>query len=201
MNFEELSSAWATQSPAVSSAIDTTRLKHSILPEVKRRGRFLAYAIFVNVLSLVILPLITIGNYRYAPPRHPGWYWFYFSAWMLLLAVFLTLLIRRAKRHGGILEQCTHSLREFTIASLASLEADMRECRLAVWGWPAMIAFQLTNLYVNFPFAEFGWQPFGLRAAFVMGLSAVLGFVFWRHYRVNLKPAYTRQKELLEQLS
>ena len=201
MNFEELESAWTAQPSAPVRAVDTAELKRAILPELKRRGRFFGYGIFVSVFFLVVYPLLTVANYRFAPPRDAVWHWLYFAAWMLLASGVLVFLIRRVQSHGSQLQRGTRSVKEFVAASLASLETEMRDCRAMFWTIPALVAFQLTNLYVRFPVAELGWRPFGLRAAGVAGFTALVSAIFWRHYQKNLKPDHARQTKLLRELS
>lgn len=201
MNFEELESAWAAQPATPARPIDTTELKRSIIPEFKRRGRFLGYAIFETVLCLVILPLLTVANHRYAPSAHPVWHWSYFAAWMLVLGAYLIAAFQGVKRHGALVQQSTRSLREFVTASLAYTKIEMRVYRALLWLAPAMIAVQLLNFFIEFPITQLGWLPFAGRAAFAIGLPSVIGLVFWRHYRVNLKPDHARQTELLRELS
>jgi hypothetical protein len=201
MNFEELQSAWTAQPPVTVPVIDAAEVKRVILPEINRRRRMLGYELFVVVLSLVILPLLTVTNYRYAPPALPGWYWFYHGSWMVILVAWLVALARSIERQGALRAQCTRSLRELTLASLASTEAEMAGYRKALISVPFMIGFQLINLYLMFAADTPGWQPFGARAAFVIGLPLAIGAVIWRHYRVNLKPARDRQQAQLRALS
>lgn len=200
MNFEELTATWAAQSTAKAHTPDIAALKQSVIPELKRRGRFLGYAVFTHVLGLVILPLLAVANYHYAPPRNPAWHWFYLAAWMLFLVTLLVAAIRGIQRHGARSWQCTRSLRDLTAASLISIEREMRSYRFAAWLAPVVIAFQLLDVLVKFPVSEFGWHPFGARAALIVGLQLLIGASFWRHYRINLKPALSRQKELRQQM-
>lgn len=201
MNFEELQSTWAAQPPVNVPAIDAAEVKRVILPEINRRRRMLGYELFVVVLSLVILPLLTVANYRYAPSALPGWYWFYHGSWMVVLVAWLVALVRAIERQGALRQQCTRSLRDLTMASLASTEAEMAGYRKALMVVPFMIGFQLINLYLMFAAGVPGWQPFGVRAAFVIGLPLAIGAVIWRHYCVNLKPARDRQQAQLRELS
>jgi hypothetical protein len=201
MNFEELQSTWAAQ-PAVNiSAINPIEVQRVILPEIKRRRRMLGYGLFMVVLSLVIVPLLTVANYRYAPPTLPGWYWFYHGSWMVVLVAWLVAIVRSIERQGALRQQCTRSLRDLTLASLAGTEAEMKGYRKALLVVPLMIGFQLVNLYLKFAAGVPDWQPFGLRAALVVGLPVAIGAVMWRHYRVNLIPARDRQEAQLRELS
>lgn len=201
MNFEQLTATWAAQ-PLVTPAAPATlaELQRTVIPELRRRSRFIGYEIFLNVTGLVILPLLAIANYRHAPPQYPAWHWGYFSLWMLLMIVWLVAALRSLRRHGGWLQRSTQSLREFTLASLASIESEMRSYRIALALLPAIVVLQLVNISLRFPVSELGWPSFASRAALIVGLPLVLGLVFWRHYRVNLTPDLARQRELLQQL-
>ena len=77
----------------------------------------------------------------------------------------------------------------------------MKDYLTAWWLPPVLVSFLLLTVYLNFPVTEYGWRPFTLRAGLILGLPLLMGLVFWRHYRVNLKPAQARQKEILRQLS
>lgn len=201
MNFEELESAWAAQQSAPTPVLDAAELKRAVVPELERRGRFLGYGLFIVIFSLVITPLLTVANYRYAPPPNPAWHWISFSLWMLLLVIWLLALLRAVRQHGALLQQSTRSLRDLAAVSLTHIEAEMREYRTALWLWPALVVFQLVGIYLEFPVPDHGWTPFGLRAVFIVGLPLGIGAVVWRHYQVNLKPAQARQQYLLQQLS
>lgn len=201
MNFEELQSTWAAQAPVNVPAIDVAEVKRVILPEIKRRRRMLGYGLFMVVLSLVIVPLLTVANYRYAPPTLPAWYWFYHGSWMVILVAWLVAVVRSIERQGALRQQCTRSLRDLTMASLAGTEAEMNGYRSALMIVPLMIGFQLANLCLRLAADAADWQPFGLRAALVVGLPVAIGAVMWRHYHVNLKPARDRLEAQLRELS
>ena len=177
------------------------KLQRSLAPEINRRRRFLGYAIFILILSLIVLPLVTIDSYRHARTAHVAWHWWYFAAWMVVQVAFLVAAIRSLEHHGAIRQQSTRSLRDLAEASLASVEAEMRECRLALWIIPPLVVFQLVDLYLKFDPAVAGWTPLLGRSAFVIGLPVVMGLAFWRHYRVNLTSARERQKALIQELS
>lgn len=193
MNFEELQSIWADQPSKNAPTIAATEVKRVILPEIKRRRRMLNYALFVVVLSLVILPILFVINYRYAPPALPVWHGFYHGVWMAALGVLLIAIGRATKRQGSLRKQCSRSWRDLTVAALASSEAEITGYRKALFIVPFMIVFQLTNLYLVFAAEAADWVAFGTRAAIVVGLPAAIGVVVWRHYCVNLKPARDRQ--------
>lgn len=203
MNFEQLQSTWSSQPPSAPSGreLDLARLTRVLVPEINRRRRFLGYSIFVLIVGLVVTPLLTVVNFRYAPPAHPVWYWTYFATWMVLLLASLVVVLRALERHGAIRAQSTRSVRDLALATLASLEAEMRSCRGARWLVPPIVLFQLAHLFVNFPPSVVGWAPFLHRAAFVVGLPIVLGLGFRRHYLEHLAPARERQQQLLRELT
>lgn len=201
MNFEQLQSAWATQPPVKLPAIDAAEVKRALLPEINRRRRMLGYDLFLVVLSLVVIPLLAVANYRYAPPADPLWYWFYHGSWMIFLAVSLIAVMRAIDRQGAWREQCTRSLRDLAAAALASTEAEMRSYRKALALVPLMVAFQLVNVYLRFASGETAWKAFTAPAAFVIGFPLLIGAVFWRHYRRHLVPACNRLQAQLRELS
>jgi hypothetical protein len=203
MNFEQLQSTWSAQPPAAPAArdLDLAKLTRTLAPEINRRRRFLGYTIFVAILCLVLSPLFAVANYRHAPPAHPVWHWTYFASWIVIVSGILVSALRAFERHGAVRAQSTRSLRDLALATLASVDAEMRDCRLALWIVPPLLLFQLTDLFVKFPPHLVGWQPFLGRAAFVLGLSATFGLAFWRHYRSHLGPTRVRQQELLRELA
>jgi hypothetical protein len=200
MNFEELESAWNAQRPANPLAVDLAKLKGLATSELKRRSRFFVYAIVMVVFLLIVLPLISVGNYRYAPPQNTAWYWTNFAIWMVIMGALLVISIRGLGRHYVLRAQSTDTVRALTSVSLANVEAEMREYVHLCWALPALLGFQLLGLYLSFPVTDHGWEPFLTRAGFAVGLPLLMGLVVWRHYRVNLKPSQARLAELLGQM-
>lgn len=201
MKFEEFESAWAAQSASTSAPRDLTALKQTLMPEIKRRGRMLRYGIFMASLGLVVIPLLTVANYRYARPANPAWPWVDAVFWVAVNFAALVLLLRELRRQRALLRQSTETVRAMTLVALASLEAEMKDFRRGLWAVPGMIGFQLLSLYMKFPVTEHGWSPFAWRAEAVLGFSLLLSSVFWRHYRVNLRRDRARQQEILRELS
>ena len=201
MKFEELESAWAAQSARTSAPCDLTALKQTLMPEIKRRGRMLRYGIFMAVFGLVVIPILTVANYRYARPANPAWHWIDAAFWIAVNIAALVLMIRALRRQRALLRRSADTVRALTVLSLASLEGEMKDFRRGLWVVPGLIGFQLLSLSMKFPVAEHGWSPFALRAGAVLGFSLLLSSVFWRHYHVNLKRDRTRQQEILRELS
>lgn len=201
MKFEELESAWAAQPASVAAALDLTKLKRTMMPEIRRRGRMLRYGIFTATFGLLVIPTLAVANYRYARPANPAWHWVDAAFWMVVNFAALVLMIRALRRQRALLRQSTETVRALTLVALASLEGEMTDFRRGMWAVPCMIGFQLLSLYLKFPVTEHGWSPFALRAGAVLGFSLLLSSVFWRHYRVNLKRDRARQEEILRELS
>jgi MFS family permease len=201
MKFEELENVWAAQSAKTTAPHDLTALKQKLMPEIKRRGRILRYGIFMALFGLVLIPLLTVVNYRYAKPANPAWHWMDVAFWMVFDFAALVLMIRELRRQRALLRQSTETVRTLTLVAMASLEGEMKDFRRGVWAVPGMIGFQLLSLYMKFPVAVNGWSPFALRAGAVLGFFVMLSSVFWRHYRVNLKRDHALQQEILRGLS
>jgi|SRR5688572_11081538 len=202
MKFEELENMWAAQQPPITTpAADFAALKRRLMPDLERRSRMLGYGIFTAVFGLLIFPALAIANYRYAQPHHPVWHWAYLALWMIMYSAALIFLVRQFRRHRDRLRQSADTVRAMTLLSLASCEAEMRDYRRALWLLAPILGLQLFNLYMKFPVTDYGWRPFVLRAMATLGFSLLVSSVFWRHYRVNLKPDHARQKEILRDLS
>jgi MFS family permease len=201
MKFEELENVWATQSAGTAARVDLSTLKQTLVPEIKRRGRMLRYGIFMAALGLVIIPVLTVANYRYARPANPAWHWVDAAFWMVVNVIMLVLLVRELRRQRALLRQSAETVRALLVVSLASVEAEMKDFRRGLWCVPAVIGFQLLSLSMKFPIAEHGWSPFALRAGAILGFSLLMAAVFWRHYHVNLKRDRAYQQELLRELS
>lgn len=202
MTLEELEHVWATQpAPAVRAVEDVDALKRELAPELKRRRRMLGYGIFMAAFGLLVFPALAVANHRAAAPHVPVWHWVNLAIWMTLYAAGLAFLIRQIRRQQKLLRQSADTLRAVTLVSLASREAEMQDYRRGFWLLLPTLGLQIVNLYLKFPVADHGWQPFAMRAAATLGFSLLLGSVFWRHYRVHLKPAHAAQKEILRGLS
>jgi hypothetical protein len=83
------------------------------------------------------------------------------------------------------------------ITSVANLEAELQDFRVSRWRH----GISLLAIHVNQPTMKFGWQPFAIRAAMVLGLMLLLVSVAARHCRKNLQPELLRRKNMLEKLS
>lgn len=201
MKFEELENVWAAQSASPAAPGDLTALKQNLMPEIKRRGRMLRYGIFMATFGLLVIPTLSVANYRYARPANPAWHWMDAAFWMVVNFAALVLMIRELRRQRALLRQSTESVRALTLVALASLEGEMKDFRRGMWAVPGLIGFQLLSLYMKFPIPVHGWSPFALRAGAVLGFSLLLSSVFWRHYHVNLKRDRARQQEILRELS
>jgi len=201
MKFEELEAMWAAQQFANPYAVDLAQLKRFIIPELKRRSRILGYEIFVLSFGLLVTPLLSFVNYLYAPPRNVTGHWVNMLLWEAVFLVLLLYAVRRVRRHLALHRCSTDTLRALTVVSLENIEAEMNDYLTAWWMSPVLIGLLLLTVYLNFPVTEYGWKPFALRAGLILGLPLLMSLVFWRHYRVNLKPAQARQKEILQQLS
>ncbi len=201
MKFEELEAMWAAQQFANPHAVDLAQLKRFIIPELKRRSRILGYEIFVLSFGLLVTPLLSFVNYLYAPPRNVTGHWVNMLLWEAVFLVLLLYAVRRVRRHLALHRCSTDTLRALTVVSLENIEAEMNDYLTAWWMSPVLIGLLLLTVYLNFPVTEYGWKPFALRAGLILGLPLLMSLVFWRHYRVNLKPAQARQKEILQQLS
>jgi hypothetical protein len=201
MNYEELESAWGAQRPANPPSVNVAQLKRNASAGLARRSRFFGYGIFLTLFFLIVSPLLTVANYRYAPPPNPVWYWTSFSFWMVFMVAMLVAAIRGLARHSVLRAQSADTVRALTVVSLANVEVDMRDYRRLCWLLPAIVALQIVGLYVNFSPAEHGWGPFLRRSGFTFALPLLMSLVIWRDYRVNLKPARKRLAKLLEELS
>lgn len=201
MTFEELESAWGAQRSMEARPADLTELKKTLQPELRRRRRMLGYALAVNVFALVIFPLLAVANYRYDPVRYgTGWAWVYTACQLAVIVLWAAYSLRRFRRHRALLRQSADTVRAVTAVSLANVEAEMRDC--TAWRRPIM---WLTVVSVVAAIAngtsKYGWSHFGLQASMgTLALTLAVGAGFWRHYRVNLKPAQARLRELLGQM-
>ena len=201
MKFEEFEAAWATQPAANPGAMDFAKLKRSLIPGFRRRRRMLSYELFAVAVGLLVAPLLAFVNYHHARPHHVVLFWANLALFLAVYVPVLVYLIRRMQRHLRLLRQSADTLRALTALSLANLEAEMQEYRVARWLTPFLVGLPLLSAYVNNPVTEFGWQPFALRALLIFAILVPVGLVFWLHYRRNLKPDHARQQEFLRQLS
>ncbi|HTZ20553.1 MAG TPA: hypothetical protein VMC06_06700 [Opitutaceae bacterium] len=200
MNFEELENLWAGQQPANARPIDLDECRRALLPELKRRSRFLGYAAFSAGFALLVYPLLSVVNFLHARPHNVPLYGVNLTLHVVVMLALLIYVVRLIRRHRALVRQNAGSIRSIAELSLANIEAEIRDYRAAWWLLPLFLALPLLSVQANLPVAEFGWGPLLRRAGLVVGFLAVVGLVFWRHYRANLKPARARQKEILRQL-
>ncbi|HEX2860660.1 MAG TPA: hypothetical protein VHN79_03430 [Lacunisphaera sp.] len=199
MKFEELESLWTSQASVIPVAVDLAEVKRRLAPEMRRRGRMLGYELAMALLGLLALPALTVANALHDPARYgTAAQWLHASCQFAVIALLLVQIVQRVRRHRALRRQPVGSLREMTVVSLASLEAEMRDYR---WRQP-ILGLLLASIMVAVVFAglRHGWEA-GLTAGLSSGaLLAVVVAGFWYHYRVNLRPAWVRQKEMLRAL-
>ena len=200
MKFEEFEATWANHQPANLPAVSFVELKRTIIPELKRRSRFLGYEMFGVIFGLLIYPVLSVANYNYWGKHNVPWFWVTLPLHTAMSIASLVYVMRRLQRHRALLQQGTATLQAFAAVSVTSIEAEMQEYRVAFWLSPALLSLAFLSGYVGNP-VGYGWTRFALQAGLMLGLAVPMGLVFWRHYRVNLKPAYARQQEILRQLS
>lgn len=199
MNFDDLEKAWATQQPPRANDTEIKALQSTLRPELRRRTRFNAYAVFVTGLFAVVTPLLAVANRHYENPIHHVWYGIHAAVWTLLWLILLGYAWKRLQRHRALARQPVGDLHSMTRVSLSSLEAEIHDCRVGAMQVLALLPVQLITLYVRFSPTEFGFYPFALRAGIALGVALALALPLWRHYRVNLLPALQRQRELLRE--
>jgi MFS family permease len=200
MSFEELESLWGAQPPAASRPADLAALKRRLAPELRRRGRFFGYELFCLGLGLVLTPLLAVVNYLHVPPAQPVLYWLRVALFVAVVLAFLVAAVRRLRRHRALAAAGTETLTAFAAQSLAAVESEMHDYRLALRGLPVWLGLALLSIYVNQPPAAVGWTPLLLRAASVLAVVLVVGAVCWRHYHQNLTPEHARRQQVLAEL-
>ncbi|MEO6991998.1 MAG: hypothetical protein ABI273_00080 [Lacunisphaera sp.] len=200
MNFEELESLWAAQRPANVHENKFAELKRLVRPELNRRRRFLCYEMFTYLFALVVIPLLAVANSNYSRPQNVPLFWVSLALNLAWCGTWLVFVVRRIGRHRTLLKQGTTSLQAFTAMSVSSVEAEMQECRIALWPTVLGVGLVVLTGYVNSSMG-YGWKIFALHTGLILGILLPLGLVSWRHYRVNLKPDHARLQEILKQLS
>ncbi len=198
MNFEEIEKTWSAQKPAGLQIVDTAGLERFVTVETRRRRRMQEYGIFLSVILLVVLPLITIGNFRYQPPVEPTWYWLRFVGFMGFVAACLVANLRALWRLGVWSGKSDGSVRDRIEAQLAQLKEEMRETKRLVW---VMLPFGVLLLLIMVASYGTEWRKFWWAGGFSMGLMAIVSLVYWRHYRVHLMPAREQLERILQELS
>jgi hypothetical protein len=203
MSFEELENLWSRQPPTGLALADPATLQRVIRPELRRRSRMLSYQLGMSVFVLVVLPLLTILNARYNPARYGSPAQWSYAACQLAVTIFWVVYsVRRLQRHRALQRRSTDTVQAVTALSVASLEDEMRDYG-NIWRKPVcwIALASLTAALVNGGIRH-GWKELAVPGALMtFGLITILSLVFWRHYCVNLRPALTRQREILRQLS
>jgi hypothetical protein len=127
-------------------------------------------------------------------------YWTKVILNLLVLVASAVFVVRQFQRHRALTQVRTDTIRQQAEVSLANLDAELRDYRRLPWAFGLWISLAVLSIYVNAPFHGGGAAAVSLRIGIVVGFCAVIGAVFWRHYRENLQPAYFRQEEILRQL-
>lgn len=199
MNYADMENLWAGQAPAMPSETEIAAAKRRVESELRRRSRMLAYEVGMNAFGLIVLPLLAVANYRHDPSRYAGpWQLAHVAFQLLVVATWVVYSTRRLLRHRALSRRAAASIRALTELSVASLEAEMKDLRF--WQQP-VLWLTAASLVAALGSAVFhhGWRTMALPGALTLGLVTGMALVFRRHYRVNLRPAYERQRELLRQ--
>ena len=160
-----------------------------------------AYGYFFLTLGLVVVPLLAVVNFNYARPENVLLFVLNALVGVTVSVSLLVGMIRRHRRHRALAQAKAESIADFLAVSIENLEAEMQDFRVSRWGVMACLGISLLAIYVNHPIPRFGWGPFGIRAAMVLGSMVLLLSVVARHCRKNLQPELERRKEMLERLS
>jgi MFS family permease len=202
MNTEDFDTLWNAQRPAADTRRpEPAELARQIEPELRRRSRFLGYELFSLTLGLVLTPVLAVANARHLPPHNPLVYWLHVGLFVAAALFFLANAIRRLRRHRELTQTRADALTTAATRSLAAIEGEMRDYRLALQSLPVWLGLVLLSVYANQPVAQLGWAPLLVRMGAVLAFVAVIGAVCWRHYRKNLAPEHSRRKWLVEQLA
>jgi hypothetical protein len=201
MKVEDLERLWSEQQPVGPASVESIDLERGLARELRRRSRMFGYSYFFLALGLTVTPLLAIINFNYARPHNV---FLFLLNVLLVVAVSMIVLIgtiRKHRRHRALARAKADSLSAFLAASVANLEAELQDFRVSGWCLTMGMGISLLAIYVNQPISKFGWQPFGIRAAMVLGAMLLLVSVVARHCQKNLKPELLRRKNMLEQLS
>jgi hypothetical protein len=198
MQFEDLENAWSAQGTA-APVVDFAALQRATWPELRRRTRFLRYALGGALFALLVYPLLSLGNYLYYRPADALLFWgnvtLHVSVWIGVLVYTL----RRLRRHRTLLRESATSVRAFAAASLEATAAEMRENRLALVLLPFAFGLAWLSSYANHPagytFKTFTTQTLVIAAILLLILPAV-----WRHYRRYLSPRKEHLQNVLREL-
>ena len=199
MKFEELETLWTAQPSIVPLVVDMAKIQRSLQPELRRRSRMLGYEVAVSLFCLIAISVFTLANYHHDPVRYGGAQLALAACQTAAVALLLAHGLRRLRRHQAIRSQPVDTLRAATAVSLANIEAEMRDYRLSqpvLWLAVASGIAAIVNAGVRH-----GWSTVAGAGLPTLALLGVVATVIWRHYIVNLRPAWLRQKEILRDLA
>lgn len=200
MNFEDIQSLWTGQVPAPPHTPQLLKRQRMLLSEFKRRSRMLGYEAFGIAFGLIATPFLSVVNYLYRPSSGTFLSW---TSAVLHTGVLITaaaFVFRRTRRHRELGRVCISTLRDQAEVSLANLKAELHDYRWAPWMLVVWGLLTILSIVSNSAFHGGSWQAVTLRVGLTLGFLGVVGAVLWRHYRVNLHPAYVRQQEILRQM-
>ncbi|MGC4071192.1 MAG: hypothetical protein QM760_01465 [Nibricoccus sp.] len=201
MNFDEIQSLWAGQiSAPPAQAPEFIERQRALLKNFKQRRRMLGYGAFCISLGLIFTPLLSIVNYRYLPGVGTPLYWVSVALHLMVLIASSVFVFRRLRRHRALGRVRISTLREQAQVLLVRLGEERSDYRwlpwmLGIWGMLAIL-----SIIVNTPFHGGSLEAVTLRIGLTLGFLATVAAVVWRHYHVNLLPAYARQQEILKQM-
>jgi hypothetical protein len=199
MKFEEIESLWTAQASVLPAVVDLADIKRRLAPEMRRRSRMLGYELVTSALLVLLLPVLAVANYRYDPVRYGApWQWVHMTCQIAVAGLLLAHTLQRLSRHRALQRQSMNTLRGMTEVSVANLEAEMRDHR---WRQPVFaLGLASATTAVVAAGLQQGWTTGLFAGVGSAALAAVMALAFWRHYRVNLYPAWVRQRQLLREL-
>lgn len=198
MKFEELEAAWSAQ-PAAAPIVDFAALQRTTWPELRRRTRFLRYAVGGVVFGLIAYPLLSVTNYLHYRPASALLFWGNVAVHVALWSTVLVYTLRRLRRHRALLRESTSSVQTFAAASLEATAAEMHENRRGLWFVPLVFGLAWSSTYASHQ-AGYTVRTFAVQTAIVAAILLPVLAAIWRHHWRTLAPRKERLESLLRDL-
>lgn len=198
MKLEDIENAWSSQSASVA-LLDFATLQRATLPELRRRTRFLRYALGAALFAVVAYPLLSLANYLYYKPANALLFWGNVAVHLGFWLVLLVFTLRRLRGHHALLRQSAISVRAYATASLEATVAEMRENREAFALVPALLALAVWSRYANHP-ADYTMRTLAFQLLSMAAILLPVLLAVWRHHRRHLAPRKAQLQALLAEL-
>jgi hypothetical protein len=200
-NFENFEQLWRQQSivargePRKIQAVQTGAAR-----VVKSQGRLLRLGVALVLFFLVVGPLLMVVNFVHAGRAPSAVALTHFGVTYVFQIGMLIVLLRRLKAHRVLRARSAASVRDNLQASLELIESEMRDYRIGLRCFAALLLFDTLPVLNSYQQGYFDGTVAIRSLVAILLLGAGMFAVCVRHYRRVLHPQKQQLTELLGEL-